>query len=236
VQVWQGAIAGSAPIWTFEGEHPPVDPLFYSKTVTFDTSTAAGAEEGCTEGLRAAFQVLSRLVDNAEHASGFEGRVPSLQNATRALNICPQVALNTTDDVIAVRDWASSAFDMMAMGSYPYPSSYMLNGNGLLPAFPVRVACSNMMNTLAGGRLQLQASCGKAACAEKKGEPCGRFGEVQDARGARRELRSDEDVKGLREQGCGHKHHELATDEELLMGLAAAVGVWYNYTGAAPAT
>ena len=27
------------------------------------------------------------------------------------------------------------------MGNYPYPSSYILNGQGLLPAFPVRVAC-----------------------------------------------------------------------------------------------
>jgi hypothetical protein len=29
----------------------------------------------------------------------------------------------------------------MAMGNYPFPSSYILNGNGELPAFPVRVAC-----------------------------------------------------------------------------------------------
>ena len=28
------------------------------------------------------------------------------------------------------------------MGNFPYPSSYILNGAGLLPAFPVRVACS----------------------------------------------------------------------------------------------
>lgn len=31
--------------------------------------------------------------------------------------------------------------DYMAMGNYPYPSSYILNGNGELPAYPVRVAC-----------------------------------------------------------------------------------------------
>jgi lysosomal Pro-X carboxypeptidase len=29
----------------------------------------------------------------------------------------------------------------MAMGNFPYPSSYILNGNGKLPPFPVRVAC-----------------------------------------------------------------------------------------------
>ena len=27
------------------------------------------------------------------------------------------------------------------MGDFPYPSSYMLNGNGELPAYPVRAAC-----------------------------------------------------------------------------------------------
>ncbi len=27
------------------------------------------------------------------------------------------------------------------MGSYPYPTSYMLNGHGELPAYPMRAAC-----------------------------------------------------------------------------------------------
>ena len=30
------------------------------------------------------------------------------------------------------------------MGNYPYPSPYILNGAGVLPAFPVRVACSHL--------------------------------------------------------------------------------------------
>lgn len=29
----------------------------------------------------------------------------------------------------------------MAMGNYPFPSTYILNGQGTLPAWPVRVAC-----------------------------------------------------------------------------------------------
>ncbi len=29
-------------------------------------------------------------------------------------------------------------------GNYPYPSSYILNGLGTLPAYPVRVACENL--------------------------------------------------------------------------------------------
>ena len=32
----------------------------------------------------------------------------------------------------------------MSMGNFPYPSTYILNGAGSLPAFPVRVACSSL--------------------------------------------------------------------------------------------
>ena len=31
---------------------------------------------------------------------------------------------------------------MQAMGNYPWPSSYILNGAADMPAFPVRAACS----------------------------------------------------------------------------------------------
>lgn len=55
-------------------------------------------------------------------------------------------------------------------GDYPYPSSYILNGLGELPAYPVRVACDSL----------------------------------------------------------GQKN--MAGDE-LLAGLAGAVGVFYNYSG-----
>lgn len=36
---------------------------------------------------------------------------------------------------------ASGAWAYMAMGNYPFPSTYVLNGRGTLPAWPVRVAC-----------------------------------------------------------------------------------------------
>jgi hypothetical protein len=41
--------------------------------------------------------------------------------------------------------WLQSAFDFMAMGNYPYPSGYVLNGGGQLPAFPMRVACKHLV-------------------------------------------------------------------------------------------
>ena len=42
----------------------------------------------------------------------------------------------------------------MRRGNYPYPSSYILNGNGILPAYPVRVACESLrQEDLAGSDL-----------------------------------------------------------------------------------
>lgn len=32
----------------------------------------------------------------------------------------------------------------LCRGNYPYPSSYILNGMGILPAYPVRVACESL--------------------------------------------------------------------------------------------
>jgi hypothetical protein len=203
VQVWQGAIAGSAPIWTFEGETPPVDPLFYAKTVTYDTTPAAGAAGGCTAALRAAFHVLTASIERREHAGdsllSAEGGL-KLNKVSSALNICPRVKLNSTDDLYTVRDWASSAFDMMAMGNYPYASSYMLNGHGILPPFPMRVACDNALGVLAA---HAEGSAAQLTQVSDSGDGAATDVTV-DAHGP----------------------------EALLVGLAAAVEVWFNYSGA----
>ena len=61
--VWDGAIAGSAPIVSFESMSPAVDPNFYAEGVTYDVSAAAGASDRCEPNLRKAFagQALSAL-------------------------------------------------------------------------------------------------------------------------------------------------------------------------------
>jgi hypothetical protein len=81
------------------------------------------------------------------------------------LRLCDDVQLDSLADVLGLREWLSGAWVYLAMGDFPYPSSYMLNGNGQLPAFPVRVACSHMAQEgaseeqlLAGGR------CGAWLC------------------------------------------------------------------------
>jgi hypothetical protein len=62
----------------------------------------------------------------------------------RTCFVCVRPTLNTTQDVHHLAEWAKDAFDYMAMGNFPYPSSYLMNGASTLPAFPVRVACSYM--------------------------------------------------------------------------------------------
>ncbi|RLN48790.1 hypothetical protein BBJ28_00008791, partial [Nothophytophthora sp. Chile5] len=56
--------------------------------------------------------------------------------------LCESTRLDSEADVESLMGWARDAFDSMAMGNYPYPSSYIMSGESVLPAFPVRVACS----------------------------------------------------------------------------------------------
>jgi len=56
-----------------------------------------------------------------------------------ALGLCHRVS---KDSIMDIFNWISSGFAYMAMSSYPYPSSYILSGDGVLPAYPVQVACS----------------------------------------------------------------------------------------------
>jgi len=48
----------------------------------------------------------------------------------------------TEEESDYIASWVSNAIGYMTMGSYPYPSSYMLNGDGYLPAYPMKVGCS----------------------------------------------------------------------------------------------
>jgi lysosomal Pro-X carboxypeptidase len=116
-----------------------MDPGFYAKGVTYDTTEDAGAAPGCTDTLRKAWVTI---ISQAEQGSD------GLDEVSKRMRLCPDIKLNTTDDAYWLREWAGDAFDMMAMGNYPFPSGYMLNGHGELPAFPMRVACSALMDTV----------------------------------------------------------------------------------------
>jgi lysosomal Pro-X carboxypeptidase len=109
------AIAASAPILSFEGETPSVDPTFFARGKSYDVSVAAGVR---VRGAR------SPRGDGARPRCAF-GRAAAVR-------------------WVAARRPGRGLYDAlsyMAMGNYPYPSAYILNGDGTLPAFPVRLAC-----------------------------------------------------------------------------------------------
>lgn len=132
--VIDGAIAGSAPILSFPGEHPAVDPTGYSKVITFDASPEAGSASNCIPNIKSAWTSIQKLGQSAS------GR----QTLKETFGLCSDLQSNA--NVSGLMEWIKDAFSSMAMGNYPYPSSYLLNGIGMLPAYPVRAACAHLQD------------------------------------------------------------------------------------------
>jgi lysosomal Pro-X carboxypeptidase len=124
-----GAIAGSAPILAFLYLDPPYDVDSFQIIETQDASPAQGSSAACAPNTRATFSNLLK------YGSSDAGR----KDITAGFNLC--TPLQTMDDVYNLVNWVKSAWDFLTMGNYPYPSDYITNGNGVLPAFPVHVAC-----------------------------------------------------------------------------------------------
>ena len=130
--VVDGAVAGSAPIWSFTGETPPVDPNAFALGVSFDATAWGGSPAACEGNVRAAFaELLSRTSSRRGVAS-----------VAAPLRLCASSVPTTADDVVRIAYWLQDAFDYLAMGNFPYPDSYILMGDGTLPAFPFRAACA----------------------------------------------------------------------------------------------
>jgi len=119
-----GAIAGSAPIWAFLGQDPAYDIGIYAKIETAD------ATPPCQRGVRAAWPIISTMAQTAD------GR-KQLQSIFRTCD-----DLKDTATAMELYNWASSAIAFLAMGDYPYSTSYMTNGGCALPAYPMNVGCA----------------------------------------------------------------------------------------------
>ncbi|GAX83175.1 hypothetical protein CEUSTIGMA_g10601.t1 [Chlamydomonas eustigma] len=131
-----GVIAASAPIWSFLGEMPHVDATYFAKGTTYDASEAGGSNANCVPNVKRGWQLLKSFGATPEGRSTLH----------TSLRLCASAKLETETSVVGLRDWLASAWDYMAMGNFPYPSGYMLNGQGELPAYPVRVACNSLSN------------------------------------------------------------------------------------------
>ena len=131
-----GVIAASAPIWSFAGLDPPYDFNAFNEAVTFDASTAGGSTDACKTNLKATWP---RVIKAGETAAGRA----LLSSAFRTCHpIRPRA--HDVDDAMAVVNWAEGPWATMAMGNYPYSSSYLMHGDSMLPPWPVRAACSHL--------------------------------------------------------------------------------------------
>jgi len=130
-----GVIAASAPIWSFKGLSPPYNFNAFAQGVTFDASAAGGASDFCKENIKNGY---FRILAAGQSAKG-------LALLHKAFRTCSPLRPGT-NDVSEVANFFSSGgnFANMAMGNYPYASTYLMHGKSLLPPWPVRVACSHL--------------------------------------------------------------------------------------------
>ena len=229
------AVASSAPIFNFVAMDPPYPPNAFAAAVTADASPrVGGAAEGCVANVRSAWRALAYLSGHAETvdaegegdaaggsadaSSGDDSNNKKRQRArreaaARAMRLCDPLGdgaalLESRGGFAAARSWLSSAWDYMAMGDFPYATSYMTNGQGELPAFPVRAACEALADPALKGWEE----------EEEEEEEAARGA----ARGAERGAGDGPALTSGKELGAAR----------LLEAMADAVGVFYNYTGA----
>lgn len=108
---------------------PPYDDQLFYRIVTKDASAAGGAAAACAPNVAAA---LRAVVELGSSTAGL-----ALLSAT--FSTCQP--LQTASDAAALAQWLADPWATLAMGNFPYPSSYLLNGLYDLPAWPVRAAC-----------------------------------------------------------------------------------------------
>jgi lysosomal Pro-X carboxypeptidase len=130
-----GALAASAPVVSFLGQAPPYDQGSYASQVTRDAVSGGDASTTCQANIAKAWQAIFRLNGTAE------GRA-SLDSIFRLCEDSKVAKIGA----LTLASWLQSSFDYMSMGSYPFPSSYILNGKGFLPAFPMHKACNSTLS------------------------------------------------------------------------------------------
>ena len=131
--VVDGAIAASAPIYAFDGETPEVDANAFAKGTTYTSIVSSREGQNCAKDIQRAFKVLLETGNEEDKIY-----LDVLKNAFRA---CDDV-----ESPYEVAEWAMSALDYIAMGDYPTPSSYMLGGEGTMPAWPMKVVCEKIID------------------------------------------------------------------------------------------
>ena len=109
--------------------NPAYDDTLFYKIVSDDASAPGGAPPACASNIAAALRAVYDLGSSA----------PGLALLSQTFSLCQP--LQTASDAAALSQWLADPWATLAMGNFPYPSSYLLNGLYNLPAWPVRAAC-----------------------------------------------------------------------------------------------
>lgn len=120
-----GAIAASAPIWTYFGEG--YDRGSFAKIVTHDASIT---NAHCAPNVRRSWDIMMNTFGTTKSGRDILGKT---------VKVCS--ALENEEDVKDLVDIFAESWDYLAMGNFPYESAYIIDGEGVLPAYPVKAAC-----------------------------------------------------------------------------------------------
>lgn len=120
-----GAIAASAPVYMNVPEFPRD---FFFPRVTKDFRDISPK---CEQGVRDGFSLLKLWA-----SQGSAG----MRKITKVFNLCSPAKEEA--DYRHLLLWIRNAFTSLAMGDYPYPTTFIAN----LPAYPVKYACTAMAN------------------------------------------------------------------------------------------
>jgi lysosomal Pro-X carboxypeptidase len=134
-----GAIAASAPILAFDGVSKEnakrAGAESYWKIVTDDATEAFGSTANCASNVRRSWMAMDKMF-----STGHEGK----KKLQTLFSLCKEPS--TLVELVALKTYLQMAFDTMAMGNFPFPSSYLASGVAVLPAYPFRKACSYLGN------------------------------------------------------------------------------------------
>lgn len=157
-----GVIAASAPILPFEGNSMEryYKPNFFAEGVTYDVTKNGGgvSTDNCEINLRRAFaeKGLANLTTRTTSFDDSGSIKDGAQLIRLAFNLCDDDDDDDSQLGWLATNWLNNALAYMSMGNFPYRSSYILNGAGTLPAYPVRVACDFLSENFFPSREQNQ--------------------------------------------------------------------------------
>eukprot|EP00123_Amoebidium_parasiticum_P017854 comp24009_c0_seq1/m.42821 comp24009_c0_seq1/g.42821 ORF comp24009_c0_seq1/g.42821 comp24009_c0_seq1/m.42821 type:complete len:556 (-) comp24009_c0_seq1:545-2212(-) len=127
---FHGAIAASGPFLNY------IDTKYtetFWQTTTYDATPEAGSAPACVPNVKATWPLVFKMAETQEGRDRIQAAFRTCENLT------------SSEQVSALVELVISAWNTMAMGNFPYPSSYLTGALSdraePLPAWPVRVAC-----------------------------------------------------------------------------------------------